>query len=170
MNTRNLTNEEIFEVQFCWKHMEDTSYLETALESSNLEPYLSALKDHPIIEIGPGNNPVNEHYPCKEYAAAYGRYPNDGLSILRKEEDSSAIVVSFGVMDYCVLKGKGFGLKNSDLSSRYIEELVGEIKRVINPFGIIIGLNAKEYMGVPDVLAFTHWDKVGGVYFPKHQG
>ena len=45
--------------------------------------------------------------------------------------------------------------------------MVIEIKRVMNPFSIIIGLDAEKYMSVADIKAMDRWTKMGGIYFQK---
>ena len=164
MITQRLTGEEIFQAQFCWASMEDASYLKSVLDYPTLLPYFLDLRNHRTIEIGSGDNPINNHYPCREYVSAEGFYPKDGLSVLKKEGDESAAVVAFGVIDDCILKS--FSRKREGLAHRYIEELVEEIKRVMSPFAIIIGLDAQKYMGIADV----SMDTLGGVYIRKHQG
>jgi len=157
-----LTNEDIFESQFYWMHIEDTSYLNTALTIERLHPFFSDLINYKVLEIGPGDNAINKYYNCKEYITAVANYPNDGLSILRKQDDKSLVVVSFGVIDDCILCSN----KNK-LMKQYLEEMVIEIKRVMNPFSIIIGLDAEKYMSVADIKAMDRWTKMGGIYFQK---
>jgi len=168
MSMNKLTEEELFGVQFLWRHMSNISYLEDAMDFTMLQPYFSALKDYRVVEIGPGDNPVTKHYNCKEYVAAEGYYPNDGLSVLKKEGDASGVVVSFGVIDNDVLIDKSNGVREN-LTVRYINELVGEIRRVINPFGIIIGGNVSKYMGEPDIPAIDSDTELGGVYFSSNR-
>lgn len=168
MTEDKLTEEELFEVQFLWKRMSSVSYLEIVLEDNKLSHYFSDLKNHRVVEIGPGNNSITKHYKCKEYIVADGHYPNDGLSILKKEKDNSAVVISFGVIDDDILKDK-LTRAREGLSTRYINELVKEIRRVMNPFGIIIGNNAEKYLGEPDVSAILSCSKIGGVYLSHHK-
>lgn len=144
-----------------WADMSNVSYLETIKNSSRLRPYFLRLQDHKVIEIGPGNKPVNTLYSCKDYIGAPG-YPNDGLSVLRKVPTGSAVVVSFGVIDDSILGGN-LPRQKGELAKRYIEELVQEINRVANPFSIVVGLDAEKYMGAPDISVAGR----GGVYFLK---
>jgi len=159
-----LTKNEISEVSLEWMHMSDTSYLESFFNSRYLIPYFEELKNHEVIEIGPGDNPINKHFPCKEYSEAHGYPPHDGLSVLREKKDASVVVVSFGVIDDCILMPKH---RNSELLLKYVEELVNEIKRVTNPFSIIVGNSAQKYMGNPDIPTSSDWLKSGGVYLRK---
>ena len=163
MNNLKLMDEEIQAVQYCWLQI-DVPYLDVVLEDDNLQPYFSFLKDHRVVEIGPGKNPIIKHYDCKEYIAALGYYPHDGLSVLKKEDDASAVVVSFGVIDDSVLKNLP---SQKSLSSKYIEELVEEIWRVMNPFGIIFGRDAQKYMGEPNIPVIDYYPIAGGIYFPR---
>ncbi|MBS3103172.1 hypothetical protein J4458_07050 [Candidatus Woesearchaeota archaeon] len=104
MDIPRLTEEELKAVQDCWINKDEVSFLEVALQSPNLRPHFLALNSHRVIEIGPGKNPVTDHYSCREYFAANDRYPSDGLTVLKKENDASAVVVSFGVIDDDILK------------------------------------------------------------------
>ncbi|MEK6886366.1 MAG: hypothetical protein AABW88_00890 [Nanoarchaeota archaeon] len=165
--TNPLTENEILTAKRNWNHFSDVSYLSTAMECRELLPFFNDLRNHKVIEIGPGNNPVNKHFPCGEYSAAHGHHPQDELSVLRKEKDSSAVVVSFGVMDDNILSGE------REVNKNYIEELVGEIRRVMNPFSIIFGSEAEKYLGkanvpaMPDCLESSPWPKYGGIYCRK---
>ncbi len=159
---KKLTNQEIFELQFCWGYIEDASYLNMALKIETLYPFFLDLKNYKVLEIGPGCNPINKYYSCKEYITAYGNYPNDGLSILKKQDDKSLVIVSFGVIDDCILSSH----KNK-LTKQYIEELVIEIKRVMNPFSIIIGLDSEKYIGNADINLSNELNNLGGVYLEK---
>src|SRR3989338_2939441 len=98
MDIPRLTEEELKAVQDCWINKDEVSFLEVALQSPNLRPHFLALNSHRVIEIGPGKNPVTDHYSCREYFAANDRYPSDGLTVLKKENDASAVVVSFGII------------------------------------------------------------------------
>ena len=154
-----LREEDIKRLSF--RHYEEASYLKSALDCNNLHHYFDALKEHDVIELGPGNNPVKKHFACKSYATSHGYYPRDGLSILRKVENSSVVVVSFGVMDDTILLPfQG----NKQLRLNYIHELVEEIIRVTNPFSIIFGLDAEKYMGAPKIPAIDCEARYGGVY------
>ena len=159
-----LTQKQIFAVQFLWHQMSDTSYFETVVRMTRLVPYFAQLKHHPVVEIGPGKNPVTNHFPCKEYRSAEARYREDGLSVLKTMDDRSAIVVSFGVIDDDVLLSTRNAITES-LTTRYIDELVQEIQRVMNPFAIIFGQDAGKYMGTPAMPIIS--DESGGLYFPK---
>ncbi len=157
-----LTEDELFNVQFLWNCMPGVGYLEIVHDSEKLAPYFAELKNHSVVEIGPGNNPITNYFPCKDYSYAEGHYPGDGLSVLRKMGDKSAIVVSFGMIDDCVLLDTSSPAR-AQLTTRYINELVQEIRRVMNPFAIIFGLSAKHYMGESD-LDLVGW---GGLYLQK---
>lgn len=141
-----LTEDELFNVQFLWNRMPDVGYLEIVRDSEKLAPYFAKLKNHSVVEIGPGSNPITNYFPCKDYTFAEGHYPRDGLSVLRRMGDKSAIVVSFGVIDDYVLLDSLTSFRKQ-LCARYIDELVQEIKRVMNPFAIIFGRHATKYMG-----------------------
>ncbi len=127
-------------------------------------PYFAQLRDHFVVEIGPGTNPITNHFQCKDYISAEASYPEDGLSVLRKMSDKSAIVVSFGVIDDTILLSERNAI-TSQLTRRYIDELVREIRRVMNPFAIIFGANAQKYMGEPDLDIIS--PSSGGVYLQK---
>ncbi len=142
--------------------MPETSYLELVHDSKELAPYFAELNKHRVIEIGPGRNPITNHFRCGDYSYAESDWPRDGLSVLRKRGDRSAIVVSFGVIDDCVLLDT-LTPAREQLTSRYIHELVQEITRVTNPFAIIFGLDAQKYMGEPDLNLVGR----GGVYLQK---
>lgn len=94
------------------------------------------------------------------------------MSVLKQQQDASAVIVSFGVLDDEILgiitEGvmRLFG-RGSDVCSRYAKELAHEIKRVMNPFGLIVGTSAAKYMGEPDVPAIRSDPRYGGVYFRK---
>jgi len=155
-----LSEEQIAEAAKNWLHSPHIRFLDNFLIRRGMAKYFDELKSHAVVEIGPGNNQVTEYVACKEYTAAKGSFPNDGLSVLRKMPDNSAVVVSFGVFDDSTLNPfeKGINL-------RYAEELAEEVKRVMMPFSIIIGSEAKKYLGKPDI--FYEWDRFGGVYFRK---
>ncbi|MEK6886264.1 MAG: hypothetical protein AABW88_00345 [Nanoarchaeota archaeon] len=155
-----LTREEIQTAEREWYHFDYVPYSSVAMERKELLPFFNELKEHEVLEIGPGNNPINKHFPCKKYSAALGYYPHDGLSLLRKKPSASAVVVSFGVIDDSILGKK-------EINKRYIDELVKEIRRVMNPFSIIFGTDAEKYLGKPDVLAIELRPDVGEVYHPK---
>ncbi len=142
--------------------MSDVSYLGIVHDYKKLAPYFAKLRNHPVVEIGPGDNPITNYFPCKDYIYAEGHYPRDGLSVLRKRSDKSAIVVSFGVIDDTVLLDT-LTQAREQLTARYINELVQEIKRVMSPFSIIFGRSATKYMGEPDLDLIGK----GGVYLQK---
>ena len=145
-----------------WRNMTDVSYFDVVKDMRRLRPFFLSLQDKRVVEIGPGNRPVNAHYRCNGYISAPG-YPNDGLTVLSREPARSAVVVSFGVLDDSILGGNASRQGPRDLAKQYIEELVLEIRRVANPFSIIIGLDAEKYVGAPDIEAAG----AGGVYFNK---
>ncbi len=159
-----LTEDEIFNVQFLWRQMSHVSYFETIRSMRRLVPYFDQLQNHDVVEIGPGLNPVTNYFQCKDYRSAEAHYPDDGLSVLKKMGDKSAIVVSFGVIDDAVLVSTSTSFRKQ-LCARYIDELVQEIKRVMNPFSIVLGRHATKYMGEP------HMDitipSFGGVYLQE---
>jgi hypothetical protein len=159
-----LTDEEIRNISYLWRSMSNVSYFETIHKSRRLAPYFAQLQHHPVLDIGPGENPVTNHFPCKEYRSAENYFPQDGLSVLKKMGDKSAIVVSFGVIDDSIL----LTTRNAtleQLTTRYIDELVQQIRRVMNPFAIIFGQKAQKYMGEPDMDITS--PSSGGVYFQK---
>lgn len=138
-----------------------------------LKPYLEKLREYDVIEIGPGGDPINLHYQCKSYTGVqphecyvpeigWERYIlEDGLSYLRKQANSSAVIISFGVMDVDVLKyGDIFG-KNQN-NEKYMRELSEEIKRVSSPFAIVVAGDATKYMGKAEIN--PTFDFFGGVY------
>ena len=165
-----LTDKEIWEVQFLWFPMSHTPQITHFVQRMErldpFTPFFSQLKNHPVVEIGPGEHPITEFFQCKEYTAAEGYYPNDGLSVLRKMPDKSAVVFSFGVIDDDVLGASSSYTppKQKQICTRYINELVDEIRRVAYPFAFIHGADTQKYMGQPDV---THYPKDGGVYLAK---
>ena len=165
MDAPGLTENEILGVSHYWRGMSYVSYMELALLCDSLQPFFSAMNNHSVIEIGPGINPITSHYDCMEYVAAEGHYPSDGVSVLRKEDDASVVVVSFGVIDDAVLMGTS-NPNNAGgvLTARYINELVKEIRRVANPFCMIVGNDALKYMGEPDISTFDFDHGCGGVY------
>jgi len=154
----DLTKEEIDRVRLKWHHMSHISVLGHVLDLEFLHPYFEALRNHDVFEIGPGYNPVTSHYPCRTYQAADVKHDNDGLSVLRTKSDSSLVVVSFGVFDDDVLGGR-----HDEMCERYGQALGREIKRVMSPFAIIIGRDARKYIGKADV----RFVGLGGVYFRK---
>ncbi|MFC1697392.1 hypothetical protein ACFL1H_03605 [Nanoarchaeota archaeon] len=143
---------------------------------SSLLSYFEQLINHKVIEIGPGGHPVNKFYPCKEYEGVQPHecyvpniggedyILNDGLSFLREQPDSSAVVISLGVLDTLVLN---FNAEYQNLNYKYIEEFAEEIKRVMNPFAIISSADAGRFMGLPDIARFDDQKYVGGIYFKK---
>lgn len=154
------------------------SYYSTTKSLQNIaEDYFNKLRNHRVIEIGPGGHPINLDWPCKEYI---GVQPHkcyvpeiggenyileDGLSFLRKQPDSSAIVVSFGVLDedvlrYCSL----FNSQATMLSEKYIKEIASEIKRVSSPYAIIVANAARDYLGEPNLIKNPSFIIPGGVY------
>lgn len=143
------------------------------IENIFLKPYFEKLREYDVIEIGPGGNPINLHYQCKNYTGVQPHECDvpeiggerfileDGLSYLRKQANSSAIIISFGVMDVDVLKyGDIFG-KNQN-NEKYMKELSEEIKRVSNPFAIVVAADATKYMGKAEIN--PTFDFFGGVY------
>jgi len=135
-----------------------------------MAPYWEQLCNHRVIEIGPGASPINRDWKCKEYIGVQPFPCNvkgigddyvlkDGLSFLREQEDSSAIIVSFGVLDESVLNPLSIG---GELGERYINEFAGEIKRVSHPFAIVIGFDASKYLGIPNI--FEVPARMGGIY------
>ncbi len=144
--------------------MSHVSYLEPIHGMRRLAPYFAQLQNHAVVEIGPGLNPVTNYFQCKDYRSAEASYPDDGLSVLKKMGDKSAIVVSFGVIDDKILRREQNSI-TKQLTSRYIEELVQEIQRVMHPFAVIFGADARKYMGEPYMDIIT--PSSGGVYFPK---
>lgn len=100
-----------------------------------------------------------------KYEAAEGVYPKDGLSVLRKHADASAVVVSFGVLDGSILKSLWRNPRLASVADRYVAELIEEIHRGMSPFAIIVGNHAEKYLGMADV---PHESvDLGGVYFKK---
>lgn len=131
--------------------------------------YLKKLPDYKVIEIGPGKKPVIKDWPCKEYIGVQP-FPfeidtgidnatfvqEDGLTFLRKQEDSSAVVISFGVLDDAVL-----GFFRLPLQEQYKQELAGEIRRVSYPFAIVIGAFVDIYLGKANIPSAPYF---GGIY------
>ncbi len=169
MEKTPLSDEEIRQVSRYWND-NPLSYLRGALTSRKFLPTFSLLKDHRVLEIGPGANPVNTYFPCGDYESASGIYPDDGLSLLRKQADASAVVVSFGVIDDTILKFRQYLAPRPELLDQYVEEVVTQIRRVMNPFSIIYSLDARHYMGDPDTPTIGEgeaWIKYGGLYLRK---
>ena len=159
---RALTEEEILSVIGDCSDLSDTHFIDLIIESRNARTYLDALKDHRVLEIGPGIKPINSIFPCREYISATRKKGEDGLSLLKRMEDRSAVVVSFGVIDDTILKRKMY--KHSHLKERYLEELIVQIKRVGFPFSIHIGLKVREYLGEPSIPAYNSPGNLGGIY------
>ncbi|MBI2137678.1 hypothetical protein HYU12_04120 [Candidatus Woesearchaeota archaeon] len=89
-------------------HIPQITHLVSRMERLDaFAPFFYQLQHHPVVEIGPGEHPITEFFPCKEYTSAENYYPGDGLSVLRKMPDKSAVVFSFGVIDDGVLGVRG---------------------------------------------------------------
>ena len=168
MQNPRLVDDEICGIQPLWKDMSGISYFESYRGRKRFLPYFDLLSSHRVIEIGPGVHPVNEYYLCGEYIDAAPPYPNDGLSVLRRQPDASAVVVSFGVIDGTILAAsfETMSPEKTRLLERYITELAEEIKRVMNPFAIVVGLDAERYLGKPHVYC-SDGSPHGGVYIPN---
>jgi hypothetical protein len=152
------------------------SYIRRAKVDQRTMVLLDELTKHPVIEIGPGGNPLNTFLECKSYVGVQPfecHVPNvgenyvimDGLSYLRKQKDKSAIVVSFGVFDTDVLHfpdHKKMGIYDKDKINQYISELIEEVKRVSFPFAIIISADAEHFFGEPEIK--TPNTEKGGIY------
>ncbi|MBI2145297.1 hypothetical protein HYU18_03150 [Candidatus Woesearchaeota archaeon] len=162
MASQKLTDAEIGSVLSLIFPMSEASCLGLFLEERALQPWFKLLKSSRVIEIGPGLNPIASYFPCGEYVAAEAHTGIDGLTVLRRQPERSAVVVSFNVIDDFVL-GAGYELYGEALNSRYACELAEEIKRVMNPFAIILGADATKYLGRPDIPALNF----GGVYLPQ---
>ena len=138
------------------------------------KPFVEQLKDHKVIEIGPGGHPINKFYECGDYQGVqpFKCYVpdiggedyviEDGLTFLRKQADSSAIVVSIGAIDDDVLGGNNPFLLPI-LSQRYAKELTSEVMRVASPFAMLLSNDILRYAGKPDVSEQLFGNK-GGVY------
>ena len=162
-----LTETEIQQAQLGWRHYHMLSSLGFFLQIEGFEkrfPFFNELRNHNVIEIGPGKNPVNSHFQCGSYCAADGEYPNDGLSFLRRKKSESAVVVSFGVIDDVILM---LDHKDETIGLRYVNDLITEIKRVSKPFSLIAGADVQKYMGMPDVPILDNCTEYGGIYYPK---
>lgn len=141
---------------------------------SEIYSYLNELRNHRVIEIGPGGNPVNLSFNCKEYMGVQPHkcfVPNiggenyiieDGLTFLRKKPSSSAVIVSFAVIDEDVL-GYGNAWSLNDNQIQYIKELADEIKRVSSPYAIVLGSDAEKYLGKANLIDID-FTRMGGVY------
>jgi len=157
MTGENLTDEQIAGLKSEFLN-NISSFITGCIESPNLMPYFEKLVEYRVIDIGPGEEPINDYFKCKEFAGVQpfesfseeysGKYIiDDGLSHLRKQDDNSAVVVSFGVIDDCILN-LGWGNK---LSDQYALELSENIARVSSPFAILIGSSVNKFFGKPDV-------------------
>ncbi len=167
---RTLTRNEIRRAHSLWKEDNESSYLKIALKIKSLQPYFKALKNYRVIEIGPGGNPIINHYQCGEYIPANPGDPrieklSDGLSVLREEHNLGGIVVSFGVLDSSILANVSYE-EGKNLALSYTSELVDEIQRVISPFGILVGLGTENLFGKPKI-SMPNFEGWGGVYFSK---
>jgi len=168
-----LTDGQIKSLESSWmpgNESYSSTYIENIHRREKLTPFFEIMSQERVVEIGPGANPVSNYVSCGEYEGVSPhkchvegvgeRYKlQDGLSYLREKLDRSSIVVSFGVMDEDVLI---YGFKNFELSRRYIGELSREIKRVSWPFAIVVGADAKTYMGEADFVRARFTE--GGVY------
>lgn len=149
-------------------------------KDGELKPFLEYVRDHHVIEIGPGGHPLNKFVKCGSYIGvqpfeyhvpgigAENYVIEDGLTYLRNLPDNSAVVVSFGVMDEDVLNYTPTSeASRKGLPSRYMKELAQEIRRVSTPFAIVVGSSVSHYMGEPDY-AKSDWagreGGFGGVY------
>lgn len=163
MKDNKLTSREIWKLRNYHFLHSDTSWIDGLINSdlkydNRLSSYFSQLKDYDVIEIGPGKRPLNKIFRCKSYRGVQSWYPedeklgyiiDDGLSFLRKQPESSSVVVSFGVWDEDIL-----GVSNEcrkGLATRYIKELSEEAMRVMRPFAIIYGISAGKYLGEPHI-------------------
>ena len=147
----------------------------TEFESDIYQPlreHTQKLRDYRVIEIGPGRVPITDYWACKEYIGVEPNIPlaemdnyveEDGLTFLKKQKDSSAVIVSIGVLDEDVLC-PFFSIRGGDTSlhQKYIGELIEEIKRVSYPFSILIGSDVVKYFGDPEIFGGDFHD--GGIY------
>ena len=157
-----VTPKEILYVLSHTNGMSDVSYFATATISEEIQQWMLMLKEHRVIKIGPGHNPVNRHYPCGQYIAAEASGGGDGLTVLRKEGDKSAVVVSFGVFDRAVIGGIVPPRNVAPLIDRYLHQLVEEVRRVSFPFAVLTGHDVPELFGAPTIQLPGR----GGVYLP----
>jgi len=157
-----LTGDNIQRLKKRWVLYDHLSVVESFRNRKELRHWFNELKNHKVIEIGPGYHPVNELYKCKEYCGVgwgdVSYIKNDGLSFLRIQPDSSAVIVSFGVLEDAVLRSEG-----------YANQLSEEIERVSSPFSIICAFDAMKYMGIPNIKAHSCASSWGGIYLDKHQ-
>jgi len=145
----------------------ESSMMKTAQELPAFIPYFSELEDHDVIEIGPGQNPVCRFFRCKSYKGVQpfvsrgelgGDYLlTDGLSYLKTEPDNSAVVCMVGLDDFVL------GNFGSNLHQAYVFQLAREIRRVSHPFAIVLGGDAKTWLGTADI-GLELSDRWGGVY------
>jgi hypothetical protein len=146
---------------------------------NEIRQYVVMLKDHPVIELGYGKSPLHRLFECGEYIGvdpfsdplvnAKGtkiRYvKEDALTFLRKCRPSSAIVVSFGLLDNAVLGlPDKLNPRNKKLM-QYREELAEMIRGVAHPFALLYGSDAEKIMGKPDI-PLTPGQPIGGIYLP----
>jgi len=162
MERDRLTKGEILAASEHWLE-DDESYLDQMPLSDEIQAYFERLREHDVLEIGPGQNPVNERYACGSYESASGSYPDDGLSVLKEKADDSRVVVSFGVFCDDVLISD-FRSESKDLAQRYAEELGEEVERVASPFAIIYGTDVAKYLGEPDIPVLPSSPEAGGVF------